>query len=813
VPTPPALSPRRTDLRTGLGTILRRHPRVAVLSAVAVLLVAVYPFAAGALGARLFASRVSARLGRPVSVGQGRGGFGRLVLRRFAVEPAPGKPAAAPPVTADEIAIPFSVVMGGRGPVTVKGLHVNAVRGGADDNVSDIIQAVRGRRAHAAEGAEPGSGKDAAGKDPPGVRIESGRVELRDSESGLELTIDSLSGALRPSEVASFQLRKLSGVVSVGGARGPRFGAAELDVRVALASGLHPDGYPGVRVDGGFATPLPSLALTGIRGTVGPPPVEAGGAGASGKQAGIVVDLNGSYGGARESLWTAKGTAHPAAREGRLALRAAQFSLARIAEVLPRSVLSPERSSIDAALDLTWAGEAVRFDGDLAVAGLSLQHDGLSSAPIEALSVGVVLRGAAYPTQRRVTLERLEGRVRDLVGRVSGSIELPRGTFTYADGSHLSVVPRIDLTLDVPRLSCAKLLASVPEALTPRLKGFVLQGMFEAQVGTKIDFADLDALELHGKVGINGCKVLKAPPEVLALKDGTAIVQTVEVPAPPGAQAGETESLQFILGPDNPDFVPYDQISPYLVSSIMTTEDGGFFKHHGWVSSEFKTALRRNLARGGFRGGASSITMQMVKNVLLSQEKTLSRKLQELFLVWYLEQELPKERILELYFNAIEYGPRIYGIGPAARHYVGKPASEPTPREGACFSSILPSPKRRYIQYCHGSLFPPWDRYVHRILSKVHERGRLGDDEYVEAAAQSLAFDRGEATFTEKQCLDWVKKMTLRPEPEAPPELDVGDTDAADGDTRASRGNGGARHRSRGVPKRTVATASGLRNK
>ena len=104
----------------------------------------------------------------------------------------------------------------------------------------------------------------------------------------------------------------------------------------------------------------------------------------------------------------------------------------------------------------------------------------------------------------------------------------------------------------------------------------------------------------------------------------------------------------------------------------MTTEDNGFFKHRGWVSSEFKSALRKNLQRGGFRLGASSITMQMMKNVLLTREKTLSRKLQELFLVWYIEQNLPKERILELYFNAIEFGPRIYGIGAATRHYFGK---------------------------------------------------------------------------------------------------------------------------------------------
>jgi len=239
------------------------------------------------------------------------------------------------------------------------------------------------------------------------------------------------------------------------------------------------------------------------------------------------------------------------------------------------------------------------------------------------------------------------------------------------------------------------------------------------------------------------------------------------------------------VGPDNPDFAPYDQISPYLVNSIMTTEDNGFFKHRGWVPSEFKSALKRDLAHGGFRLGASSITMQMVKNVLLSQEKTLSRKLQELFLVWYLEQNLPKERILELYFNAIEFGPRIYGIGAASRHYFGKKPAELNPVEAAFFSSILPSPKRRYVQYCHGALAPQWDKYVHRIVAKVHERGRLTDEEAAAWAVTPLVFDRREATFTEKQCLDWVKSMTTHPEADVPPDLEE---DADDGGDTFSAG-------------------------
>ena len=583
--------------------------------------------------------------------------------------------------------------------------------------------------------------------------------------------------------------RGVQGVLALAGDEGPRFGADEIHVEAPL-EGQRPKGLPAVRLKGGFATPLPTLSLTGISGVVAPPPSDpAAPAGASARR--VTIDLHGSYGGAREDLWTAKGHADFDRLEGALALRAEQFSLDKIADVLPKSVLSPADTKIDAAFDLAWGGGVVHFGGDLAAVGVSLQNDALASDPVEDLSIGLALRGTVVPATRRIELERFEARVRDLTARVTGTVELPSGSYKFGNGRKLPFVPKIDLTFSVPRLPCAKLLASVPPALTPKLDGFVLQGMFEAQVGAKIDFAALDALELHGKVGIDGCKVITAPDAVSKLAGEESIVVDVEVPPPPGPgnAAGETETMSVVIGPENPEFAPYAQISPYLVNSIMTTEDNGFFKHRGWVTSEFKSALKRDLAHGGFRLGASSITMQMVKNVLLSQEKTLSRKLQELFLVWYLEQNVPKERILELYFNAIEFGPRIYGIGAATRHYFGKKPSELNPVEAAFFSSILPSPKRRYIQYCHGALFPPWDKYVHRIVAKVHERGRLTDEEAAQWAVTPLVFDRREATFTEKQCLDWVKSMSpsVRPDTEAPPELDDDGDEGGDADVRSAR--------------------------
>jgi hypothetical protein len=550
-------------------------------------------------------------------------------------------------------------------------------------------------------------------------------------------------------------------------------------VQTPLA-GLRPKGVPALRVNAGRASPLPTLSLTGITGVIAPPP-----AGVPGPTDGLIIDLRGSYGGAKETLWTAKGHADLDKGVGKLALRAEQFSLGRIRDVLPPSVLTPENTTLDAALVLSWVGDAVRFGGELAVVGLSVHSESLAADPVENVSVGLKLAGTAYPVARRVELDLLEGKVRDITARLSGSLAMPAGTFRFSNGKKLDVIPQIALKFTVPKVSCAKLLTSVPPALIPHLQGFVLQGNFTADVGTNIDFANLDALDLTGKIAIDGCKVVKAPPEVLAL-DGKqpgkqSLVVNVEVPRKFGemvpkklgpAASDQPDILSVVVGPDNPDFVPYEEISPYLVGSIMTTEDNGFFKHRGWVSSQFKSALRKNLERGGFRLGASSITMQMTKNVLLTREKTLSRKLQELFLVWYIEQNLSKERILELYFNAIEFGPRIYGIGAATRHYFGKKPADLTPLEAAFFSSILPSPKRRYIQYCHGAPLAQWDKYIHRIMAKTHERGRLTDDEYNAYAVQTLAFDRKEATFTEKQCLEWVKAMAPKPEPEAPPDME-----------------------------------------
>jgi membrane peptidoglycan carboxypeptidase len=157
----------------------------------------------------------------------------------------------------------------------------------------------------------------------------------------------------------------------------------------------------------------------------------------------------------------------------------------------------------------------------------------------------------------------------------------------------------------------------------------------------------------------------------------------------------------------------------------------------------------------------------MVKNVLLYRDKTLARKLQELFLTWHVENTLTKDRILEIYLNVIEYGPGLYGIGPAAYHFFGKKPKDLTPVEAAFFSTILPSPKERYKQYCAGTLTKWTTGKIERILQIMLKRDRLTQSEYDTAIAAPLAFSK-DGMESEEDCMKRVKKAIKNARPTNP---------------------------------------------
>jgi hypothetical protein len=571
------------------------------------------------------------------------------------------------------------------------------------------------------------------------------------------------------------------------------------------------DAAPTVEVKGGEISLWPELALSGIGGTVT----------ASGEHAGhYAISLAGGYGGVAGRLWTAQGDLDPRTATASLDLVAAKFQLDRLAPLLEHSpVVDYQSTSVDTKLHVDVDRDGVKFAGAFHLWGLNVSHWRISDKEVRDLDVSGDIAGSFDRPSRRVEITR-----GDLVARgVPFSI-----TGTVVQGPHVVEVPTVDAPADddeptpghaagdnpspsasveapplhagggnpspntttnpdgascraphdlktvalrfvIPEVPCQRVLEAIPREMAPYLQGYRLQGKFDADVRVDVDWHDLNATVLEGHVGINHCKVLDEPADApKRLKD--EFEHYVEV------EKGEWES--FVVGPSNPDFVPIDQISPYLRSSIMSSEDFGFYKHHGFIPSEFRSALVTNLKTCKFAYGASSITMQMVKNVLLSPEKTLARKLQELFLTWDVENTLDKDRIFEIYLNVIEYGPGLYGIGPAAHHYFGKAAKDLNPVEAAFFSSILPNPKARYQQYCQGTLTHWTTGKIERQLGVMKKRGQLTDEEYNKALATPLLFVK-DGSENEDECMKRVKTAIKNARPAAPnavPEAPIAPT-------------------------------------
>ncbi|MGB9181555.1 MAG: biosynthetic peptidoglycan transglycosylase [Pyrinomonadaceae bacterium] len=160
-------------------------------------------------------------------------------------------------------------------------------------------------------------------------------------------------------------------------------------------------------------------------------------------------------------------------------------------------------------------------------------------------------------------------------------------------------------------------------------------------------------------------------------------------------------------------WVPLEKISPNLQRAVLAGEDTNFTIHHGfdykaiqraWEEAQ-KEAIKEAKEEGDydpndwippmpdFKRGASTITQQLAKNLYLSSEKSFLRKGREALITYFLERDLPKRRILEIYLNVIEWGDGIYGAEAASQYYFHKPASALNAREAAFLSAMIPNPR------------------------------------------------------------------------------------------------------------------------
>jgi len=205
---------------------------------------------------------------------------------------------------------------------------------------------------------------------------------------------------------------------------------------------------------------------------------------------------------------------------------------------------------------------------------------------------------------------------------------------------------------------------------------------------------------------------------------------------------------EFLVGPANPDFVPVSELPRWVVRAVTASEDSGFFGHSGFDFEELRRAAVQGAQAGRVVRGGSTISQQLAKNLYLSREKTLARKLREAMLTVALEATVPKQRLLEVYLNVAEWGPGVWGIGPAARHWFGKDARDLTPREAAFLATVIPNPVRYHYMWNRGWLSDAWEERVDGLLRTMNVQGTLTEEELAEALVDSLAFARPDGVLT-----------------------------------------------------------------
>lgn len=366
---------------------------------------------------------------------------------------------------------------------------------------------------------------------------------------------------------------------------------------------------------------------------------------------------------------------------------------------------------------LSGDGESLRLEGEGKLRNLSLRSAALSDEPVAGLDLAWRAKAALWLDGSRVDVE--DGEV-DL-----GAIQLiGKGEYRRAGDAH-----RVRGEIEVPLSACQSMLESAPKGLVAKLSGMRLAGSFGLKGKVRFDTARLDRDFLLDWDVANTCRVVEVPPEIHVDRFKREFRRSAYGP--------EGQRIEVEAGPGTPGWVPYRSISRFMEVAVMTTEDSGFHRHHGFDEEAIKNSIRENLRERRFVRGASTLSMQLAKNLYLERTKSVARKLQEAVLTMYLEQELTKEQLMELYLNVVEFGPMVFGIGPAAQHYFNAAASQLSLGQALYISSILPNPKVQHF-VAGGAVTPGWSNYLRKLMETAKKRQWISDEELEEGLRETV---------------------------------------------------------------------------
>ena len=248
------------------------------------------------------------------------------------------------------------------------------------------------------------------------------------------------------------------------------------------------------------------------------------------------------------------------------------------------------------------------------------------------------------------------------------------------------------LKVSIPKMKAQDFIASLPDGLFTHFQGMQTEGNFEYKLDYRFNKNKPNQLLFDSNLKKDNLRITKYGEANLNKLNGEFVYRAI---------INNMPQRPILVGAENPNFTPLAQVSPYLQKSVLTSEDPSFFSHRGFINEAFKQSILKNIRTKKFSRGASTLSMQLVKNVFLTREKTVSRKLEEILLVYILENNriASKERMLEVYFNIIEWGPNVYGIGEAAQFYFQKKPSDLTLKECLFLATIIPKPRMFMWQF------------------------------------------------------------------------------------------------------------------
>lgn len=376
------------------------------------------------------------------------------------------------------------------------------------------------------------------------------------------------------------------------------------------------------------------------------------------------------------------------------------------------------------------AQDSLTLFGKSVMDGLTVSHKSISPRPV---SFDKIIADYVVNVGRRgIELDSASTFVVNDF-KLSPYVRLQRG-----DSKSFGSLPPLHVTVKVNEgwFKAENLFSSLPNGLFANLQNMKVSGDLKYHLLFDADLTLPDSIKFSSGMERQNFRILSYGAEDLGVMNGEFEYDAYD---------DDLLVRRFVVGASNPWFTPLDAVPNLLRHCVLQSEDGEFMWHDGFGNGAIEEALRYDIKNGKFARGGSTISMQLVKNVFLNRHKNIARKIEEAMIVWLIESNriTSKERMLEVYFNIIEWAPLVYGVKEAAWFYFKKHPQDLTIDESIFMAFIIPKPKRyeRYILPDNRLDPEPTTYYFERMAGILARKGLITEEAAAQVSPANVRFN------------------------------------------------------------------------